>query len=83
MNTSGVWSSERAQDKLANSYGGGVGDDDDGPSHWKSLPESVHATTDPRSFKKSLKIYYLNLCFNYFLFRTTWKDEKDARPSVC
>jgi len=24
-----------------------------GPSHWNSLPETVHAAADPRSFKKN------------------------------
>ena len=39
-----------------------------GPSHWNSLPESVRATTDPRSFKKNLKLTILTCALTCFYF---------------
>ena len=45
-----------------------------GPSHWNSLPASVRAAIDPRSFKKNLKTYYFILCFNYFYFIYSLRD---------
>ena len=35
-----------------------------GPSDWNILPETIRATTDPRHFKKNMKTYYFNKCFN-------------------
>ena len=31
-----------------------------GPAHWRSLPETICATTDPRLFKKNLNTHYFN-----------------------